>query len=104
MRYSSSLTARKCFFRITPTFDSSVLCCAMRESEMEWWLEQIERSKSYPSLWGAFRVILVDYLENLNPEGRPQLIEQFACSEFYELRKLLIETLIILAQMEGVGI
>ena len=72
-----------------------------RHWSTDWFEEKVEHSSSFPSLWGATRGLLIDYLGNLNDLEAHQIIDALARSELYDLNKLLIEGILILANRMG---
>lgn len=63
---------------------------------ISWFGSKVSQSTTFPNLWGALRYLLSDYLgyaQRLNYE----FIRILASHEQYEVRKLLIETLVELA-------
>ncbi len=63
---------------------------------VEWFATKVKESNEYPTLWGALRSLLVEYLGD-SKKCDYQTIQSFARYELYELGKLLAETLVILS-------
>lgn len=63
---------------------------------LQWFVSKVKQSNEYPSLWGAMRSLLVEYLGDLK-ECEHQTIESFARYDLYEMGQLLTEALVILA-------